>query len=280
MNGRALKIEGNPEHPLNRGKLCARGQAGLQLLYNPDRLASPVAQATRGSRAFKSVTWEEGLNTLFRQTPGRRRQSGGVGRFHHVRPSVYPAAAFTTAVGAPAPLIYDLFSGMNGYSALVKTNRALFGKGQLPAYDLSNADVVLSFGADLLGPAFSQVRYGVEFGNFRSQPKGQRGYLVELEPRMSLTGAKADLWLPIQPGSEALVAQAMVQIIADQGFGPPDRVAQGQTVRRQRRPERGRQPADLTVDQLTSLARIFAQASTRWRSRAGAVAGTRERRRR
>jgi len=50
MNGRALKIEGNPEHPLNRGKLCARGQAGVQLLYHPDRLSSPVTLARRGVR--------------------------------------------------------------------------------------------------------------------------------------------------------------------------------------------------------------------------------------
>src|SRR5512139_3295340 len=57
MNGRALKIEGNPEHPLNQGKLCARGQAGLQLLYNPDRLPGPVQQAQRGSRQFQGQSW-------------------------------------------------------------------------------------------------------------------------------------------------------------------------------------------------------------------------------
>jgi anaerobic selenocysteine-containing dehydrogenase len=51
VNGRARKIEGNPLHPLNRGKLCARGQAGLQTLYNPDRLRNAVRQAGRGARA-------------------------------------------------------------------------------------------------------------------------------------------------------------------------------------------------------------------------------------
>ena len=54
MNGRALKLEGNPQHPLNRGRLCARGQSGLQVLYNPDRLPGPVQQATRGSRELSS----------------------------------------------------------------------------------------------------------------------------------------------------------------------------------------------------------------------------------
>src|SRR3989337_3221477 len=53
--GRAKKIEGNPLHPVNRGKLCARGQAGLQLLYNPDRVTGAVTQSKRGERKFKPV---------------------------------------------------------------------------------------------------------------------------------------------------------------------------------------------------------------------------------
>ena len=64
MNGRAVKIEGNPHHPLNQGKLCARGQAGLQVLYNPDRLQGPQSQAQPGSKAFTSISWEEGIRTL------------------------------------------------------------------------------------------------------------------------------------------------------------------------------------------------------------------------
>ncbi len=48
-NGRARKIEGNPLHPLNAGKTCARGQAGLQYLYNPDRLRNAVRNEARGS---------------------------------------------------------------------------------------------------------------------------------------------------------------------------------------------------------------------------------------
>src|SRR5512133_1806547 len=62
INGRALKIEGNPEHPLNRGKLCARGQAGLQLLYNPDRITGAVRHE-RGSQDFDPIAWNEGINT-------------------------------------------------------------------------------------------------------------------------------------------------------------------------------------------------------------------------
>ena len=63
MGGRAHKIEGNPRHPLNQGRLCARGQAGLQALYNPDRLPGPQARDRRDA-AYGSVGWDEGLARL------------------------------------------------------------------------------------------------------------------------------------------------------------------------------------------------------------------------
>src|SRR3974377_1271063 len=86
----------------------------------------------------------------------------------------------------------------------------------LPSYDLSNSDVVFSFGADFVGSWLSMTRYGTEYGNFRSQPRGLRGQLVDFEPHMSLTAAKADLWVPIHPGTEGLLAQAIAKTIADQ----------------------------------------------------------------
>ena len=65
VNGRAKKIEGNPYHPLNQGKLCARGQAGLQVLYNPDRLRNAVQQTGgRGSRQFEPLYWDDALERL------------------------------------------------------------------------------------------------------------------------------------------------------------------------------------------------------------------------
>src|SRR3989304_3499388 len=65
INGRAKKIEGNPLHPLNRGKVCARGQAGLQALYNPDRLRGPLKlTGRRGSGVYEKISWAEGLKLL------------------------------------------------------------------------------------------------------------------------------------------------------------------------------------------------------------------------
>ncbi|MEW6206759.1 MAG: molybdopterin-dependent oxidoreductase, partial [Acidobacteriota bacterium] len=62
---RANKIEGNPAHPVNRGALCARGQAGLQLLYNPDRIRGPLKRTgERGAGQFEEITWDEAIKTL------------------------------------------------------------------------------------------------------------------------------------------------------------------------------------------------------------------------
>src|SRR5574341_2380605 len=60
--GRAVKLEGNPDHPINRGKLCARGQAALQGLYNPDRVRTPLARGEDGQLA--PITWDEALQRL------------------------------------------------------------------------------------------------------------------------------------------------------------------------------------------------------------------------
>ncbi len=260
MNGRAVKIEGNPEHPLNRGKLCARGQAGLQLLYHPDRLDAPVVQNGRGSRQFKAIPWEEGTNTLFQKLSTAGSQVAvlaGAGVSGHVYDILQ---LFTSAIGAPAPVFYDPLVTMNGQLALMDVNKALFGKAALPTYDLGNADIVLSFGADLLGPGISQVRYGIEYGKFRSGSLGKRGFLVQLEPRMSLTGAKSDLWLAVVPGSEGLVAQAIIGLIASQSFGTTDRIERAKLFAGPVDLNKAAAATGVSPAELLHLARIFAEA--------------------
>ncbi|MEJ2734400.1 MAG: molybdopterin dinucleotide binding domain-containing protein [Anaerolineae bacterium] len=260
MNGRALKIEGNPEHPLNRGKLCARGQAGLQLLYNPDRLAGPVQQAQRGSRQFQSLDWGEAINALYDKL---QMAGGAVAVWTGSTTSGHLSGLFqrfTSALGAPDPLVFDLYTALHGYHELAATSGTLFGQPELPAYDLGSADVVLSFGADLLGTGLSAVHYGVEYGKFRSQQLGKRGYLVQLEPRQSTTGAVADRWLPVRPGSEALVATALLRIIADEALGLDERVTRARALAGEVDVNSIATASDLAVEELYELARVFATA--------------------
>ncbi len=258
MSGRAVKLEGNPEHPVNRGKLCARGQAGLQVLYNPDRLQTAAQQEKRGDRKFKAVAWNEAINTLF-----DRLNSAGD------RVAVWLGSTtsghlydlfnrYTVAVGAPPPVRYDLYTGMQGFPVLQNIQNSFFQQSALPAYDIAHADVVFSFGADFLGGWMSGAGYGVAYGQFRSQSLGKRGYLVQFEPRMSTTGASADQWVPIRPGTEGLVAQAILHVIASEFSG--ERADRAASLVPDVKLEDIAANTDISVEQLEQLGRVFARA--------------------
>ncbi len=260
MSGRAVKLEGNPEHPVNRGKLCARGQAGLQLLYNPDRVTGAVRQAQRGSRQFEPIAWNDALNTLYEKIEAAGNAvavwTGSTTSGH-----LYDLfARFQAAIGAPPPLRYDLYSGLNGYGVLASVNGALFDRAALPTYDLGQADIIFSFGADFAGTWLSSTGFGVEFGRFRSQEFGKRGFFVQFEPRMSAIGAKADRWIPIRPGSEALVAQAILRIIAEEGFGSSERAQRAAKLAGEVDIEAAAAACEMEIEELVTLAREFAQA--------------------
>lgn len=259
MNGRALKIEGNPEHPLNRGKLCPRGHAPLQVLYHPDRLDRPVQQAQRGSRQFTPVLWDNAVKTLTDNLNGAGRNVAvwlGTNTSGHLLDLF---RKFAAAIGAPAPLVYDFQAEWLGYQPLLAASQGIFGRAALPTFDLSHADVVFSFNADFVGAWMSQTRYNIEFGGFRSQPFGKRGVLVQFEPRMSLAGVKADRWVGIRPGSEGLVAQAIARIIADRNLGG-DKAGRARAVAGGVDLNAVAALSDVPVDQLGKLAELFAAA--------------------
>jgi anaerobic selenocysteine-containing dehydrogenase len=259
MNGRAVKIEGNPEHPVNRGKLCARGQAGLQQLYNPDRVTGAVQQDKRGDRKFKALAWNEAINTLYEKLDAA---GAGVAVWLAANTSGHLVDLFTVlqAISAPDPVRYDLYSGLNNYAGLASVSNTLLGRAELPTYDLGHADAIFSFGADFLGPWLSSTAYGVEFGDFRSQPYGRRGVLVQFEPKMSISGAKADRWVPIRPGAEGLVAQAIIKIIADEKLGSSGRVDLAAHLAADVSLDDAAAACEMSTDQLVELARIFIMA--------------------
>ncbi len=214
VDGRAVKIEGNPEHPLSGGKLCPRGQANLQLLYHPDRLKGPQRRTgDRNTGAFADITWEDGIREAAAKLAEAVR-SGGDGAV-----LVFADAAdghtgllidrFARALGAPGRIGVE----MPPLTALRRANRIVFGSEAIPDYDLDHADYILSFGANLLGGGLAPVRYGRGYGAMRQDRPGRRGRLIQIEPRLSLTAANADEWLPVRPGSEGALALGIAHII-------------------------------------------------------------------
>jgi anaerobic selenocysteine-containing dehydrogenase len=216
--GRAKKIEGNPSHPVNQGRLCAIGQAGLQVLYNPDRLTGPLMAAERGSGSFTPITWEEGLSTASARL-GELRGSGQGGRVCLLTEGVRGNLArvfelFMEQLGSDRLVHYDFDHPQTLYAA----NQHFFGEDTLPYYDLHNTQFLLSFGADYLGHWISPVHHGLGFGYSRHGRRDTRGRFVQIEPRMSLSGAAADEWIAAIPGTEGALALGMAHHMVAEGY--------------------------------------------------------------
>jgi anaerobic selenocysteine-containing dehydrogenase len=212
--GRAKKIEGNPLHPVNRGKLCARGQAVLQELYHPDRVPQPLKLAgPRGSGEFTKITWEEGLDLLVGKLKGLK-QERAVDRLALLTPEFRGTLAnlttrFMRSFGSPNHLSYELL----GPDWLRLANRQSFGQANLPYYDVAETRYLLSFGADFVESHLSPVQYCYAFGRMRQGRDTVRGHFTYIGGRMSLTAASADRWMPARPGSEGTLALGMARLI-------------------------------------------------------------------
>jgi len=202
--GRVLKLEGNPASSINHGRLCAMGQAGLQAHYNPDRLTQPMV---RKNGKLVAISWAEAESKIKKKL-GRRNAkvamlSGAVSGHHAALIKAY----MDTVGASDNHFVFDTLPPAVGHHA----NSAMLGEA-MPKLDLVNAKLIVSFGADFLGTWMSPVQFATQYGRFRSAP---RGTLVQIEPKMTLTGANADRWIPIRPGTEGHLALALASLLAE-----------------------------------------------------------------
>jgi|SRR5690242_4421687 anaerobic selenocysteine-containing dehydrogenase len=229
--GLAKKLEGNPDHPVNRGKLCPRGQAALQALYHPDRLAHPLKR--RGSRAsadFQEISWEAALAELASHLSELQSSRNPASLAFLTRPLHGQRRElierFLRAFGAPPSISYEPLDE----SVLRRANLLSFGSAALPTLDLARADYLVSFGADFLGTWNSPVAQSIGYGQMRQGRPGRRGKFVQVESRMSQTGANADEWLPCRPGMEGLLALAIAHVILAEKLRPRDSRSRASTL--------------------------------------------------
>lgn len=207
---RIVKFEGNPAHPINRGKLCARGQSALQDLYSPDRLAHPTLK--KDGKALQ-VSWPEAAYTLRTET----QKAGGRAALLSSLENGYGAGlleGWLRGLGSEQVLYYEPVS----YDAVREGNRIVFGRDELPAYDISGCDFILSVGADFLETWISPVEFARQFSEARD-PEGKKAGFVYAGARLSLTGASADRWVAIRPGAEADFTFAVLAFLIEKGHG-------------------------------------------------------------
>src|ERR1035437_5393845 len=208
--GRVLKLEGNPDSGINKGKLCGLGQAGVQHHYNPDRVREPLL---RNGDKGETITWEKAYALISEKLNAVQGEeiaflSGGVSGHLKVLLGNY-----LDSLGTKNHFVYEAVAP----AVLRAANKKSYGV-EMPRFNINKAKVVLSFGADFLGAWVSPVHFSQQYAQFRKGVDGQRGVLVQIESKMTLTGANADRWLVVRPGTEGILALGIINALGTAGL--------------------------------------------------------------
>ena len=208
--GRPIKLEGNPDHPVNRGKLCARGQAGTQRTYHPGRFKGPMR---RSGSALASVTWDEALGEFSRQVSAAGSRTWVLGG--ETGPTLGALLdGWVSAVGAGGRVVYEPLDP----TSLREAARIVFGVETRPRFDLSHADFIIDFGSDFMESWVSPVEHARQYAEARNVGSENHGAkLVYVGPRQSMTAGNADEWLAPMPGSEGVLALAIARAASEHG---------------------------------------------------------------
>ena len=217
-DGHVIKVEGNPHHPVNQGRLCPRGQASVQGLYNPARFRGPLQRNSLGS--LDPVSWDQAENILVEKI-SQLSQQGRKGRLVFLSELITGTLKdlvkrWISRMGNGELILYEPFS----YEALRKANQIVFGIDGLPTYRIDRADFLVAFGAPFLETWLSNVEYASQFAEFHAPKENRKSLFFHVGPRFSMTAAKADEWIAVPPGTEYLIALAMLKIIDEENLAP------------------------------------------------------------
>lgn len=274
VGDRAVKIEGMKGHPVNNGGICILGLSGLQLLYGPTRVKSPLKRAgRRGEGKWAEISWEEAIQ----EVAGTLQKIRAEGDAHTVagimasNRGTLPRLMQRLLMVYGSPNFFRMPSMQDAYEQALHLMQGVRG---MPGFDVENADFILSFGSGLIEGWGSPVR----MLRARSKWRGMGARVVQVEARLSNTAAKSDEWVPVAPGTEAALALGIAHVMiqenrcsgfADQGaFGfesfvdGEGRTHQGfkQWVLQSYSPEKVSEITGVEPQRIVDLARAFAGA--------------------
>ncbi|MEW6562850.1 MAG: molybdopterin-dependent oxidoreductase [Pseudomonadota bacterium] len=248
--GRVLKLEGNADSVINHGKMCALGQAGVQAHYNPDRVRDPLLRS--GSKG-EAITWEKALGLINEKLGGAKGDeiaflTGGMSG--HTKALL---GNYLEALGGAKHYAYDVTA-----PAVVRAaNKKAYGV-EMPHLRLDKAKAIVSFGADFLGAWVSPVHFSQQYARFRKGENGQRGVLVQVESKMTLTGANADRWLAVRPGTEGVLALGVINALGAAGLYLSEDV---KSLVKDYAPERVSKETGAPAEQIGKLAALLKERS-------------------
>lgn len=204
-NGRLVKLEGKAADQHSRGSLCAKGNSGINMLYDPDRLKSPMIKTVKGrvpgqDPKWKKVTWDDATNqaaAAIKKAIDEYGPQSVIWIGHH------KGVDFLNAIGSPNDISHQ--STCNNVRQLA--TQLVLGTGNYVP-DFENSKYILCFGWDQLGKGKNSFARGPMHAKNENGAK-----LVVFDPRLSTTAAKADEWIPIRPGTDLAVILAMLNVV-------------------------------------------------------------------
>jgi thiosulfate reductase/polysulfide reductase chain A len=219
--GKVVRLEGNPDHPLTRGRLCARGNAGTGLLYDPDRLKYPMLRTgKRGEGQFKRISWDEALDFLAAKLKAIKDAHGpeAAAFFPHGIGSRF-FGTLMSAYGTPnsAEPSFAQCRGPRDVGYALTFGQAL---GSPEPVDLESSKLIVLIGSHLGENVFTS-----QITAFASGLRGG-AKVIAVDPRFSTAAAKADWWLPIRPGTDIALLLAWMHVLIGENLYDRDYVTQ------------------------------------------------------
>ena len=216
---RVVKLDGNPHSTLNRGKMCARGQAGLRQTYDKDRFKTPLIRvegSKRGEWKFREASWEEAWQYIEEKSKGANIQpwewtliGGWTSCIFYMNWSVPFAMANAIPNIVASPMQHCVTTGHLGTDSVTGTFNV--HDEILPDYD--NAKYIIYVGNNSSIGGVSTCRVVRFAEGIKNGAK-----VVVLDPRLSETASKADEWVPIRPGTDLDFCLTMLREMLDKEY--------------------------------------------------------------
>ncbi|GEM_PF-371623 len=203
QGSRLIAVQGNPDHPGNRGSICLKSFAGINQIYDPERVTVPKKRkGPRGSGLWEDISWEEALALVARGIAPKGKAAPGL---FFEDGSYEESAGFLQRFLDAAGVRMRLFRRDLEEANVLEARRSTFGVGHgFPRVE--GARYILNFGAD---PLESGRFFLVLAKRIVESVLLHRAKVVTFDPRLSNTAARSHEWFPLAPGAEGLVALAI-----------------------------------------------------------------------
>ncbi len=213
-DGRPIKLEGNPAHPLTHGGLCAAGQASILSLYDSHRAQLPHA-------AGEEISWDEADRRIAEALSKIRQGTGAVRVLSTTLTSPTLLRQITSFVSAFADGKHVVADPVSA-SAVLDAHQRTHGVRRLPHYQFARAEVIASFDADFLGSWFATPEFTRGYTEARMADGAPRkaAWHTQVEARYSVSGGKADERLKVAPWEITPALEHLVAKLASLGGKP------------------------------------------------------------